>query len=72
MNKETRLLVTDEPVEVQDFGSITNHFGGICGACLRLYNEQPIGSQHIIIIWTWKHEDLDQLCPKSLQTLTSN
>ena len=29
MNRENRLLVTDEPVEVQDFRKITNPFGGI-------------------------------------------
>jgi len=29
MNGENWLLVTDEPVEVQDFRKITNFFGGI-------------------------------------------
>jgi hypothetical protein len=29
MNVEEPLLVTDEPVEVQDFGKITHHFLGI-------------------------------------------
>ena len=31
MNEENRPLVTDEPVEVQDFGNTTVHFRGICG-----------------------------------------
>ena len=29
----------NEPVEVQDFGRITNRFRGICGACLKVYKE---------------------------------
>jgi hypothetical protein len=33
---ENQQLVTDEPVEVQDFRRLTNHFRGIYGICLKL------------------------------------
>ena len=59
MNGENRPLITDEPVEfeklpveVQDFRKIADHFRGIYGI-----------SQHVTG-WTWKHYDLDRLCPR--------
>ena len=39
MNKENRLLVTDELVEVQDFMIMTEHFRGIYYICLNLKKE---------------------------------
>jgi hypothetical protein len=39
MNEENRLLVTDEPVEIQDFRKITVHFRGICGLYLKLFKK---------------------------------
>ena len=36
MNRENRLLVTDELVEVQDVRKFTDHYRGIYGICLQL------------------------------------
>ena len=36
MNGRNRLLVTNEPVEVQDCRKISDHFRGICGIYLEL------------------------------------
>ena len=48
MNRENRLLVTDEPVELEkrpvevgDSRKVTDHFRGICRMYLKLINEKP-------------------------------
>lgn len=54
--------IEEEPVEVQDFGKITNHFGGIFGIYLDLIKKIE-RCQHVTG-WNWKQSDLDQLGPK--------
>ena len=39
MNGENRLLVADEPVEVQKLMKVTDHFRGMYGICLKLTHE---------------------------------
>lgn len=66
MNGENQLLVKDQPVEfdkqpvgVQGFEKITDHFRGI----YRIYLDLTMKTdrcQHVMG-WTWKHKDLDRL-----------
>ena len=50
---ENRQLAKDEPVEVQDFMRITDHFRGIYAICLKLIWKTR-GCQHVTG-WTCKH-----------------
>ena len=63
MKKENRPLVTDKPVEAQDFTKTTHHFKGIYGIYLKLVkkNEQL----HHVTGWTWTHKEFDRLRPNT-------
>ena len=63
MSGENRPLVTDEPVEVQDFSKITDHVTEIYRMYLKLVKKNR--KMTIVTGWTWKHSDLDRLCPKT-------
>ena len=53
MNGENQQLLTNEPVEVQDYMKFTERFRGVYGMYFGLIkNKQK--SQHVTG-WTWKH-----------------
>jgi hypothetical protein len=59
---ENRQLVTDEPVEIQHYRRITDHF-------LRIYRIYPNLIKEnwrmpTVTGWTWIHQDLNRLCPE--------
>ena len=71
MNGKNRPLVTDElvkfekePVEVQDFCKITDHLRGIYGVHLKLIKKNGKITTCTVTGWTWKRQDLNQLCKK--------
>ena len=68
MNGKDQLLITDEPaefekilVEVQNFGNFKDHFRDILIFRISIKKSER---RKDVSGWTWKHSDLDRLCPK--------
>ena len=53
-----------EPVEVQHFKKIVDHFKEMFRVRLKLVKERI--KSHRVTSRTWEHYDIDRLCPKKL------
>jgi hypothetical protein len=66
MNGDNRLLVTDEPVELQDLRKITRNFREVYKICSNLTQGETERCQHITG-GSWKHQDFDPIMSKILR-----
>lgn len=64
MNGADRLLVTDEPVDVQNLRKIACNFREIYRIRSNLILGKLKDVKHVTG-WSWKHQDFDRLCPNS-------
>ena len=65
LNEENRPLLTDEPVSLRNNRSKFKAPGQLhrCRGMYGIYLQKTGRSQNVSR-WTWKHWDLDRLCPK--------